>query len=88
VSARSAATAPTGLSIRHRGTSHDSFDDGRTDELLSLSFARGGAAATWMPSVLALPVETELLGHCVRVVAASSERAVLEVALLPARASP
>jgi hypothetical protein len=75
----------TGLQVRFDGASHDSYEDGTTDLLLSLSFsAHGEASRSWLPSAFAEPRWETMLGHCVRVREGSEARVVLDVAPLPA----
>jgi hypothetical protein len=74
----------TGLGIRFDGSSHDSYDDGTTELLLSLAFwSPGQRSSAWMPSAFAEPRYEVMLGHCVRVREGSETRVVLEVAPLP-----
>lgn len=75
-------TSATGLWIRFEGASHDSFEGGGTDLSLELAlWVQGERSERWMPSALAPPRWTPILGHCVRIAEASSTRAIFEVAL-------
>lgn len=78
----------SGLAISYIGSMHDSYEDGRTDEILELSFrgeATEGAEMKWMPSAYAPPSPHYLpTHHCVTVVEAGFDEVVLEVASVDA----
>jgi hypothetical protein len=77
----------TGLGVRLEGASHDAYDDGTTDVLLTLTLWQSGAQSrSWMPSALAAPRYETFFDHCVRVREASETRVVLEVAPIPSDA--
>ncbi|MDC0721149.1 hypothetical protein [Nannocystis bainbridge] len=76
-------TSATGLSIRYEGATHDSFEGGAADLLLSLVLSvEGEPVQTWLPSALAKPRYVVFLGHCVRVAAGAAARVEVEVAPL------
>jgi hypothetical protein len=84
------ATARTALDIAvsYEGLEHDSFDDGRTDTIVRLTF-RGvmedgkltPSALTWRPSALAPPrwVHLGSMPLCVRVSDTSGDRVTVEL---------
>jgi hypothetical protein len=77
----------SGVAVTFRTTSHDNYDDGRTDLLLHLVFqgvSEDGkltpSALSWLPSAFAKPVWTYLhVNRCVRVVEPGERRVVLEL---------
>jgi hypothetical protein len=79
--------APSGIAVTYRGSSHDSYDDGRSDVLLELVFqgvledgTLSPSALTWMPSALAAPEWHYLpVGRCARVAQAGDQRVVVEL---------
>lgn len=78
-----ARTTKSGLTVTFHGTSHDSYADGTTDLLVSLSFSRGGQKATRLPSGLARQLSFEpLLGHCWRLADGGGDRVIIEIAPL------
>jgi hypothetical protein len=81
------AVTRSGVAVTFETSSHDSYDDGRTDLLLHLRFqgvmddgSLSPSALRWMPSAFAKP-EWVLLGidRCVRVVEPGERRVVLEL---------
>lgn len=70
----------TGLRVGFDGTSHDSYVDGGTDMFVVLSLGTETAASeSWLQSIFALPAETTVHEHCVRVEEASESKVVLHV---------
>ncbi len=76
-------TSPSGLSVQYQGTSHDQYDDGRFEVLAHLVFRRGNDEAQRMPSALSPPTSSQILGHCVRLLAARDTSALVQLAPMP-----
>ena len=81
-----------GMSVTYAGWMHDNYADGRTDELLELTFADvtgpgdqpAPSTLTYTLSAYARPRFDYIpTGHCVRVVDAGSVRVVLDLADVP-----
>jgi hypothetical protein len=71
----------TGLGIRFEGASHDSYEDGSHDLLVSLTlWAQGQQSESWLPSAVAPPRFVELVGQCLRLAEGNEDRVVLDVA--------
>lgn len=77
----------SGIAVTYKTTSHDNYDDGRTDQLLHLVFqgvTEDGkltpSALSWLPSAFAKPEWTYLaVNRCVRVIEPGERRVVLEL---------
>ena len=75
------------LAITYVSVEHDTYEGGRTDQLVHLRFQGiikgrqlSSSALTWLPSVFEPPRFVHLeVGHCVRLRSATRERVALEV---------
>jgi hypothetical protein len=77
-----------GIAVTYLGTEHDSFEDGRTDTIVPLTFQGilddgrlTPSALTWRPSAFAAPTWVHLgsMPLCVRVQSANEDRTTLEL---------
>jgi hypothetical protein len=68
-----------GLAARFEGASHDSYEGGETDLLLSLVLWDAAGSTRWLPSAFAPPRFVVMRDRCVRVVSGASGRVVLEI---------
>ena len=77
----------SGLAVTFRGSSHDSYGDGRFEVWLQLDFRRGDEQVARRPSALAPGRLEPLLGHCWKLVESPAGRVVIEVALMATETS-
>lgn len=73
-------TTADGLGIQFAGVSHDSYADGHGELLVSLELSEGNARGGWLPTLTSDRRFVRLFGRCLRLVGASEQRVVLEVA--------
>ena len=81
-------TSPSGFSVQYQGISHDQYDDGRFELLAHLVFRRGNDEVQRLPSALSPPTSSEILGHCVRLLSARDQSAVVQLAPMPSPPPP